>query len=190
MNRLAVVCVVCLVLFFASVSLAEAQDDSMAGFLSRETTVGVKGGLTYPGCVYIEDSDCLDSDVNWSLGGFLDYQLSPQFLGGVYLDLDGLSGDFVDDDIFAEVGFALKAQIGGDISPALIRPGFSVGLGRAFDLETTHLTIKGLVEVVVPTGGRIAWMGEAALWAGPAGGNEDVDVTFGPGVIVRGGVIF
>jgi len=36
----------------------------------------------------------------------------------------------------------------------------------------------------------MAWLAELAVIAGPSGGNDDFDITFGPGFLLRGGLVF
>jgi hypothetical protein len=182
------------VLLLAFSASAAAQTGGMADFLARSTQLGALAGVAYPGCTYVDDSDCFDSDVNWSLGGFVDYRLGEKFLGGVYLDIDGASGEGSEDsDVLFDVGLALKGQIASPTSSIAWRPGIAFGAGYGVDVAgetSTNLTLRFLLEAVIPTSGRISWIIQGAIWASPAGGNSEVDFTFGPGFILRGGVIF
>jgi hypothetical protein len=179
-----------LVILLVAGSLA-AQD-----FRSKGTVLGIKGGLVLPGTVYIEDfSD--DGDISFSLGGFADYALAEKLYGGISLDFHNMSV-WDESKIMYDISFVLKAKIFSENSPMTFRPGFSVGYGGipsfeadGYDVDaSSYFVVKGMVEAVMPTSSNLSWLIEAAIIGAPAGGNSDYDVTFGPGFLLRGGIVF
>lgn len=155
-----------------------------------ETEYGLKAGIVTPGCIYVDDSDCIDGEVSYSVGGFLDYPLSPRLFGGLALDLHGVSAENSDDtETLLGVSLTLKADIPQDA--LTFRPGVGLGFGRVdFGQETSqHLTLQGLVDLVFPRP-DMSFLVEVSVYASPAGGTDCCDVTFGPGGTLRAGIIF
>lgn len=155
---------------------------------TNDLTYGVKAGLASPGCVYIDDSDCLETDLNYALGAFLDYALAPRLVGGLFLDVLGVSGEATDTETLLDVGFALKAQIDLPNNAVRLRPGFGVGYGFiSVEGESAgFLTLRLPLEVLLVTGAGRAYGMELAVYTGPWGGSEESTIVFGPGVILRG----
>lgn len=155
-----------------------------------ETQYGLKAGVFTPGCIYVDDFDCIDGEVSYSVGGFLDYALSPRLFGGLALDVHDVSAEAAEDsETLVNLAMTLKANIPGDA--LTFRPGFALGYGRV-DLETEtsqHLTIQGLIDLVFPRPG-MSFLVEVSVYASPAGGTDCCDVTFGPGGTLRAGIIF
>lgn len=173
-----------LLALLVSATSVQAQAD-------KPTIFGVKAGVVGPGCVYVDDSDCFDSSVSYSLGGFVDTRLGEKLLGGIALDLhNGSSADSDFEELIYDLSLNLKADLG---ETTTFRPGFGLGYARS-DVEGETLqamTVRALLEVILPSSGQGPnWLGEVALYASPAGGTECCDVTWGPGFYLRGGVVF
>lgn len=155
-----------------------------------ETEYGLKAGIVTPGCIYVDDSDCIDGEISYSLGAFLDYPLSPRLFGGLALDVHDASHEAAEDsETLLNIAMTLKANIPQDA--LTFRPGFALGYGRVdIGNETSqHLTIQGLVDLVFPRP-DMSFLVEASVYASPAGGTDCCDVTFGPGGTLRAGIIF
>lgn len=185
MSRLPVLCSACLAFaLLVSASPAHAQLGTL--------TYGVKAGLVAPGCVYIDDSFCFDADANLGLGGFLDYALAERLSGGLFVDVHSVSVEGSDTETMIDLGFMLKAFIPVSGDAVALRPGFGLGYGRVTvegeDVE--FLTLRAPLEVLYVGGGGITWGGELALYYGPTGGSDESDVTFGPGFMLRGLIVF
>lgn len=158
----------------------------------KNTVIGVKGGLISSGTVFVEDFE-FDTDMSYSLGGFLDYRLAPKLLGGVAVDVHNISA-FDESETLFNVGLALKAIIAGETSNLMFRPGLVIGygsLGSTAETESSqYFTIGGNAELIFMTQGSFSWLGEVGIYAGPSGGNSEFDITFGPMFIIRGGIVF
>ena len=73
------------------------------------------------------------------------------------------------------------------------KPGVAVGLadlGHIGDLKRTqYLTLKGSFEMVFFTESKYIFFGEAAVWGAPDCFNEEYDITLGPFLQVRVGIM-
>jgi hypothetical protein len=97
-------------------------------------------------------------------------------------------------DIMIEGTGGLKHEFALNRAGMFLRPG--VGVGYAYLPEigvmesTDYITLKVLVEAHFPIDKKKAWVGELAVMGAPKGGNDDVELSFGPGFIVRWGLAF
>lgn len=167
------------------------------GFKNKTTVFGLKGGLITSGTVYVGNGVDFDfeTDGSYSFGGFLDYKLAPKFLGGLTVDIHNISA-FDESKTMLNLGATLKAMIYSETSNVMFRPGISLGYGSLGAIEAVgvessqYFNVGGFVEVVYSMPGGLSWLGEAAIYAGPSGGNSDYTITFGPMFLIRGGVAF
>lgn len=157
------------------------------------TFKGVKLGLATPGEVSVDGVGSDDADISYSFGGFYDYPLSPKLTGGVAVDVDGLSYEDESGTMF-NLALTLKAVIDRPDSKILWRPGLYIGYGRgssgALDDGADFFVVGGLVELLILSEESINWLVELAIIGGPSGGNEDYEITYGPGFRLRGGISF
>lgn len=155
---------------------------------------GIKLGLVSPGEVTIEDLGSDDGDMSYSVGGFLDYQLAPRLFGGISLDLHNAKyGD--ESETLMDFSVALKAMVSDPAATTKIRPLLALGYGAMSAVSedadgTKYFLVKAGTEIVMERPGSSSWLIEIALFAAPSGGNSDADVTFGPGFLLRGGLLF
>lgn len=169
------------------VSLSSATD-----VRNSQTTIGVKGGIIGPCAFYVNDRD-FESAMSYSIGGFVDYKLGPKILGGLSLDFLGVSHIYDENVSLIDLSATLKAMIFSPNSNLTFRPGFAIGYGSLGDFSfgaSSHLLLKGGLEVVYSTEDSVTWLVEIMLSGSVDGGNEDFAMTFGPMVYVRGGLIF
>jgi hypothetical protein len=158
---------------------------------AKNTVFSIKAGVISPGCVYVEDSDCFETNVSYSVGLAVDRRLGERFFGGLYLDTHGVSSDALDEtELLLDVGVALKAELASGAT-YLFRPGIGFGYGRIsiFDETSQHLTLRGMLEAILVRA-RYSLLGEIGVYYSPAGGTPDADVSFGPGLLARVGVGF
>lgn len=157
------------------------------------TLIGVKGGFIGSATFYVGDFE-YGSDMSYSLGGFLDYKLGPKIFGGLSLDIHGISGVYENSVTLIDLSATIKAMVYSEGSNLTFRPEFGLGYGALGDLDpygtSSHLLLKGGCEVVFATQGNLSYLGELMLAGSLDGGNDDVAITFGPTVLVRGGIIF
>lgn len=177
---------------FALPDPAFAQEGA-ASVLARNTTFGVKAGLISSGTIYVDDGE-FDSDASYSIGAFVDHRLAPKLFGGLGLDVHNISA-FDEEKMLIDAELTLKALIGEGRGRVAFRPGIGLGYGSVGEISgvaasSQYFTVRGFAEILLPMSGRSAWLGEIAVLAGPSGGNSDLDITFGPMVLVRAGVVF
>lgn len=136
------------------------------------------------------DAGSIGTDLSPSVGGFVDYGFGP-ISAGLYADVHGLTGDFDDREYMLDMGGAIKAQLGSSGSKAYLRPGIGIGYGTVDVGDgATFLTTRGTIEVVVPQAGGFAWTFEGGGYWAPTGDADGADVEFGPGLLLRAGVLF
>jgi hypothetical protein len=156
----------------------------------RPTRFGAKTTLLMPGEAYVEEFDAFfDIDMSFGVGGFVETRLGEKLLGGLYLDL--LRANAYDESaMLVDLGFVLRATLGGRDGQPAWRPGFGLGYGTLAAvgaMESTHyLTLRGGVEALLPSG----WLAEVAIHGAPTGGNDAVTVSYGPMVMMRVGRLF
>ncbi len=176
-----------ILLLLVAVASVGAKDD----IFEKPTTFGVKAGLWKPGTVYVGGMDD-GSSISYMVGGLVDYKLAPKFSGGLNLDIANMSS-FDESSTLLMIGFMMKAWIVNEDETYIIRPGFGISYGNlggndAID-GTDHLILNGVVELVIP-GESMNWLFELGITGSVDGGNDDVEVTYGPGFILRGGLVF
>ena len=168
------------VVFAAASPLAAQSEDVLFGL--RAGVVDVSG--------FDVGDATIDTDLSPSIGGFFDFGFGP-LSAGVYADVHGLTGEFVDREYMLDAGAALKASLGGLGSRAYLRPGVGVGYGTVDVGDgATFLTTRGTLEVVVPQAGGMSWVFEGGAYWAPTGDADGTDVEFGPGLLLRAGVQF
>lgn len=181
--------VILAMLFLATSAFAQ-------GFNEKETIIGFKGGLITSGSIYIEEYDWdMESDMSYSAGAFLDYKLAPKLFGGLAFDIHNMSAEGESARLM-NFSMALKALIFSENSNMTFRPGFSLGYGIIGDIDeagaesSKYFTVGGFCEFVFSTQNESSYFAEIGIIAAPAGGNDDLTITFGPMFLIRGGMAF
>ncbi len=188
MLRSSQVTVLVLLFVMAVVSSATASD-----FLDRSTTINFQAGLIGPGTFWVGERD-FDSDMSFGFSGGLDYKLGPKISGGIVVGVNNFSG-YDESAMMIEFGFLIKAWIWQEGSNLLFRPGFGISYGKLGSIGNSvdpsdYLVINGTFELVILTESNFNWLVMAGITGAPVGGNEDFDMTYGPGFVLRGGVAF
>lgn len=174
-----------------------AMSAAFAGDI-REKPVcyGFKAGLYSPGTYYITDFSYgeFDTDMGISLGGFLDYKLGEKIVGGLSLDY-GSFGVYEESASLIDLSATLKALIYGDNSSIIIKPGFGFGYGNVGGIGSylegsSYLLVKGIAEIVFASQGSMSFLVELQILGALSGGNDDFEMSFGPGFLLRGGIVF
>lgn len=162
----------------------------------KPTTFGIKAGLFSPGTYYITDFSYgeFDSDMGISLGGFLDYKLAEKITGGLSLDF-GTLGVYEEGTSLIDLGVTLKALLAPENSNIVIKPGFGFGFGTVGEIGSyvegsNYLMLKGIIEMIIVTQSNMSFLVEAQILGGTSGGNDDYEMAFGPGFLLRGGLVF
>ena len=120
-------------------------------------------------------------------------KLGPKISGGIVGALNNFSGDY-DSAMMFEFGFLLKAWINPEGSNIVFRPGFGISygaLGEMGDIESSgFLVLNALGELVVMKENGLNWVISLGITGAPTGGNDDFDMSYGPGFFLRGGLEF
>jgi len=160
--------------------------------LEKNTTYGFNAGLYSPGEVWVEGTS-FDGDMSFGLSGFMDYKLGPKISGGGILSLNSFGAND-ESAMMMEIGFTLKAWINNDDSNLLFRPGFGLSygmLGEIGSLESSqYFVIHGGVELVLLNENNMNWTFMLGISGAPTGGNDDNEMTYGPGLLLRAGLVF
>ncbi len=178
-------------LFLALLFLA---GPALAADVREDPTVyGAKLGLFSHGTFHVGSYE-LDSGTGMSLGGFLDYLVSPKLSGGLYLDLSKFSA-YQRSSTLMDIGVTLKALVYKDDSDLTFRPGIGLGYGHLGGVGglisgSSYLMVKATLEATLPTENDLCWLGELGVVGGASGGNSEYDMSFGPGFTLRAGAIF
>lgn len=189
---------------FCAMALAPAGADAAArSFEEKEFDIGAAAGVWLPGTISIEDLD-LDKSAGLLVRVFGDAYLMPKFAVGAYFNYSTatLEKNSIEvDATFWELGIALKPRF--VLSPTVaLKPGLNVGYRNSnrdrvagFDDPDDDLSADGLglnlsVELQILLEGGYIFFVEGGFLSQPAGGTDDVDVTWAPIMYLAGGVAF
>lgn len=169
---------------------------------SGENYTGLKIGMVSSGDVDV-DGTAVDLGAGWSFGAFFDHPIGSRIHLGVTFDMmnlkwtrTGSEWDYTLKERLLDLGLCAKVTFTGEESDLIVRPGAGLGLGvmpklpEAGLAASSYLTLKGMVEVAYDNGGDVIYLIEAGLWYAPSGGDEYSDVTIGPLLQLRAGVMF
>ncbi len=131
-----------------------------------------------------------DGELSWSIGGFYDYPLSDRLHGGVALDIEEFAFSYYAAEIHTNIAVSLKALIQKTPDKAAWRPGFYLGYGTLSGFDAQFFNVGATLEVVFPSDKSFNWLAELTIIAGPSGGNDAYDMSYGPGVRLRAGMSF
>lgn len=149
----------------------------------RSFAIGANVGILFPGTITIEDVD-VDTDSGFAARLAGDFFLMPRLSMGLYLQMVRTSASEVDVD-------ASMLGVGGTIVGHFGNPNgghFKAGVALGYQMseidtpgssDVTGFGVGPLVEFVYPAGG-VSWLAHLSFITQPAGGNSDVDVTWGP----------
>ncbi|MBP7603061.1 MAG: outer membrane beta-barrel protein [Spirochaetes bacterium] len=189
---------------FCAMALAPAGADAAArSFEEKEFDIGAAAGVWLPGTISIEDLD-LDKSAGLLVRVFGDAYLMPKFAVGAYFNYSTatLEKNSIEvDATFWELGIALKPRF--VLSPTVaLKPGLNVGYRNSnrdrvagFDDPDDDLSADGLglnlsIELQILLEGGYIFFVEGGFLSQPAGGTDDVDVTWAPIMYLAGGVAF
>ncbi len=137
----------------------------------------------------------MDYETKVGLSGqvFVDMPLTSKGLIGITIDLHDINVRR-HRQVVLDVGMTLKFPIYGKRNRPAVRPGIGVGyamLAKVSDIESsTYLSVRALCEMVFYSDRKFAWVGELAVYGYPTGGNYDSDISYGPVVLIRLGVVY
>ncbi|RME20023.1 MAG: hypothetical protein D6800_13565, partial [Candidatus Zixiibacteriota bacterium] len=161
---------------------------------------GAKIGFVYSMNIRITPRDSarwtVSTDPGLTGGVFLDIPMSKHGVIGVAVDLYDIQVEnFRERRKFFDGSITVKRRFPLSKHHVEFRPGLGVGFGyiAAFaDVHdpTSYLMLKGGVEMLFNTRKRFAWMLDLVVIGSPVGGNNQLDITFGPTFLARIGVFY
>ncbi len=183
---------VIITLIIALCSSVIGQEES-----NSNTLYGIKGGLYSPGTYYITDFSYgeFDTDLGFSIGGFVDTQLGERLLGGGSINISTL-GVYEEGTSLIDFNVTLKAMFVNATGKMIFKPGIGFGYGTVGSVGdyidgSSYLMLRGIFEVHFVQSNGKTYLAEIQLLGGSAGGgNDDFEMSFGPGFLLRGGLTF
>jgi hypothetical protein len=153
--------------------------------------VGAKAGMLMPGEVYVDAGSFegeVETDAGFAAMLGADAMVAPRLSIGGF----GFAASF-DDATILTFGGTIKGRFRPS-GTMQVRPGLAVGY-QTIDYDgsdsTTGFDLGGFVEVALPrAGSRTEWLFEAGFITQPSGGNEEIELTFGPIFYLSAGVGF
>ena len=169
----------------------------------RSASFGMKAGFIFGGTVDFESKGSgayngdFDTKESYSLGVFLDFPFYKALHAQLNLDihdfaLESKLSDASENLLLGSVG--LRYVHFTEDKRLAIRPGASIGYGYLTDVgitdATTHVISVVSSEFVFYPGQKTGILAELGLLWDISGGNDEYDVTGGPMLLIRGGLIF
>lgn len=167
---------------------------SLALGQEKTTHFGIKGGLLTSGEVTVDGLGTVDTDASYSIGGFVDYEVSPKLLGTLSLDMHSLKAEG-ESETLMDLSAGFKVLIQSEGSNVSFRPYVTLGYGRLGDIDefieaSQYMLIKAGLEVVFASESSVSFLGDVSMLTAPTGGNADFEASYGPAFLIRGGVLF
>lgn len=134
-----------------------------------------------------------DTDPGFTMGVAWDVGLDRRFSGGLSFDAHRIYVNNEGEYLF-DVSLAAKAFFLLPRSRVALRPGVAIGFGRATEVGpidySSYLLVKATTEAVFFTRSRSALVGELGLMTALDGSDGPNDITLGPYVVARVGILF
>jgi len=182
-------------IIFSAGSSANAYDSGVS-------YTGIKLGLISSGSVDIDDNSD-NQGAGLSAGFFFDLPLGSRLHYGLSTDLHKMSwsGERWNNRIdetgwLLDLGVNLKGNLISEDGPLGIRPGVGAGLGFLGKMDglgvsgSSYVIVRAFAEMVYFSPSDVMFVFEGGVWYAPSGGDNVTDVSIGPLLIIRGGVMF
>lgn len=153
----------------------------------KNFAIGAGPGIAFGGSIDVEGTE-IDTAPSWLLDFYADAILVPAFSMGAFFTLSSMP---VDEDAmedadaasFLSVGLSLKGRI--RLSRAVrLRPGLLLGYNSishdVLDDASAGLNVGLQVDVAIALSDQVALVPRFGFFSQPAGGNDDVELTFAP----------
>lgn len=161
-------------------------------FQWHQTHFGMKLGINNLGSARV-NGEKYETRVGISGGFYFDFVVSDYLFWGVMIDFQDIQF-FEEREAMVNLSLGLKPVYYRKRAKIAYKPGIAIGLadlGHIGDLKRTqYLTLKGSFEMVFFTESKYIFFGEAAIWGAPKCFNEEYDITLGPFLQVRVGIMF
>jgi len=167
-----------------------------------ESYTGFKFGLVGSGRVELRRFD-IDQRAGMSAGFFFDLPFGSRLHYSFAADLlkmswRGQRNSFRWDESewLLDLSVNLKGNLFSANSPIGLRPGLGVGVAILGKMETTgvagssYVTVKTFTELVFMSSSDLVGLIEGGVWYAPSGGDSNSDLTIGPLLMLRAGVMF
>ncbi|MEW5796604.1 MAG: hypothetical protein AB1772_09605 [Candidatus Zixiibacteriota bacterium] len=195
-------CVIAAATIISAVMALPMSSVTAADYEVGEIYTGLKVGLIGSGSVDLERHQ-IDQRTGPSAGFFFDQPFGSIWHYGLSIDFYRMAwrektiGVTLDEsEWLLDLGVNLKANIVSESWPLGFRPGVGVGvafLGRmdmAGVAGSSYVTLKAFTEVVYLSAAGLGYVVEGGIWYAPSGGDNTTDVTLGPLLSLRAGVMF
>jgi hypothetical protein len=157
---------------------------------TRTYNLGAKGAYLMPGTISVDANSSSEFETDGGPSALLtiDGLVAPRLSIGAFAFAAS-----IDEATIRTLGATIKGRF--PASPTIeIRPGLAFGYQKIAADGTSGITgfdMGGFVELAIRrAGSRTEWLLEAGFITQPVGGNDDVDVTFGPMFYVGAGIGF
>ena len=187
-RRTSIAVIASLLLSFASGPVS-AQ---IGPWTKSKAKVGVKLGMLYSSHFRV-DGVSNETGIGISGGVLFDIPVVRRVISGLALDLHDIHV-FEERKKLFDINLPVKYVFAFEEQKWELRPMAAVGFGYQTQVNvlerTTYLTIKGGFEAVFHTDTRSSLILDFLVLSMPTGGNRDHRVTYGPTLIIRGGIIY
>jgi len=139
------------------------------------------------------DNQSFETNIGLSGGVGFDFTVGNRMFLGVMIDMHDIQF-FEEREAMLNVSLAVKPVIYKHKKKVAYKPNIAVGIadlgGIGILKHTQYMTIKAAFEVVFFAESKYVWMGEIALWGSPYCFNDEHDITLGPFIQARFGIMF
>ena len=152
---------------------------------------GFRGGIINATNIKI-DGQKFDANVALTAGVLFDFPLT-------HKSTFGFTADLIDVQVASErqkaldVGMAFKYAVYKKEKMMSLKPGFGIGYSYLAHWRllnaSGYLTLKLFLETLFYSSHRYAWLFDFDIFWAPVGGNNEHDVTYGPAVMIRFGLV-
>jgi hypothetical protein len=158
----------------------------------HQTHFGMKLGINNLGTARVNGQK-YDTRVGLSGGFYFDFVATKNLFWGVMIDFQDIQF-FEEREAMFNLSVGLKPVYYRKDAKIAYKPAFSIGLadlGHIGNLKRTqYLTLKGSFELVFFTESKYILFGEFGVWGAPMCFNDEYDITLGPFMQIRIGVMF
>lgn len=143
-------------------------------------------------------SSSFETDGDLSGGLFFEQRTYAGLWAGLSLDVHRISKDFYNDKSENEMGLGLALRLSTRFVDQrgrwILKPGIASGVAmfpEVYNVQSSqYWTLIPFVEVVHMATPKLGILGQVSMLNTLMGGNSDYDISVGPGVLVRLGLVF
>jgi hypothetical protein len=186
----------------ATIVLCAVSSAPASDYEFGESYTGLKFGLIGSGSVDLRSYN-IDQRAGMSAGFFFDQPFGSRLHYSFSGDLMKMSWRgkrqtyrWDESEWLLDLSVNLKGNLFSSNSPVGLRPGLGVGVAVLGKMEeagvagSSYITVKAFTELVFTSSGDLTGLIEAGIWYAPSGGDANSDLTIGPLLLLRAGVMF